>query len=355
MPNKKISPIAISIAMAGWLAIASGVVALVPAAAQGPSLAGKNVTMVIGFGPGGGYDAWGRVVARYIGKHLPGNPNVVPQNMPGGGSFNAANHIYTIAPKDNIYTIAPKDGTVLAIIARDAPLGPLTGAPGARFDPLKISWIGTPTTETNICISMARAKVRTFKDLQESELIIGNTGVGTGTYSYPKALNGIFGTKFKLISGFPSSTDVFLAMERNEVDGICESLDSVISKRLDWIATRKVNVLFYGGAKPTIDLHGAPFIVDLGRNAEEKQALEFLYAGQGIGRPFVAPPNLPAERLKMLRDAFKATMKDKDFVADATKQKLDVEPEDGEHLEALIKKIYATPKSVVDRVGELIK
>ena len=342
MSNKKISPIAI----AGSLALASSVLALVPAAAQGPSLAGKNVTMVIGFGPGGGYDAWGRVVARYIGKHLPGNPNVVPQNMPGGGSFNAANHIFAIAPKD---------GTVLAIIARDAPLGPLTGAPGARFDPLKISWIGTPTTETNICISMARAKVRTFKDLQESELIIGNTGVGTGTYSYPKALNGIFGTKFKLISGFPSSTDVFLAMERNEVDGICESLDSVISKRPDWIATKKVNVLFYGGAKPTIDLNGAPFIVDLGRNAEEKQALDFLYAGQGIGRPFVAPPNLPAERLKMLRDAFNATMKDKDFVADTTKQKLDVEPEDGEHLEALIRKVYATPKSVVDRVGELIK
>jgi tripartite-type tricarboxylate transporter receptor subunit TctC len=342
MSNKKISPIA----MAGSLALASSVLALMPAAAQGPSLAGKNVTMVIGFGPGGGYDAWGRVVARYIGKHLPGNPNVVPQNMPGGGSFNAANHIFTIAPKD---------GTVLAIIARDAPLGPLTGAPGARFDPLKISWIGTPTTETNICISMARAKVRTFKDLQESELIIGNTGVGTGTYSYPKALNGIFGTKFKLISGFPSSTDVFLAMERNEVDGICESLDSVISKRPDWIATKKVNVLFYGGAKPTIDLNGAPFIVGLGRNAEEKQALDFLYAGQGIGRPFVAPPNLPAERLKMLRDAFNATMKDKDFVADTTKQKLDVEPEDGEHLEALIRKVYATPKSVVDRVGELIK
>ena len=320
--------------------------AVAPAAAQGPSLAGKNVTMIIGFGPGGGYDSWGRVVARHIGKHLPGNPTVVPQNMPGGGSFNAANHIYAIGPKD---------GTALAIIARDAPLGPITNAPGARFDPLKISWIGTPTVETNICISMDRAKVKTFKELQENELIIGNTGVGTGTYSYPKALNGIFGTKFKLISGFPSSTDVFLAMERNEVDGICESLDSVIGKRPDWIATKKVNVLFYAGAKPDIDLHGAPFIVDQARNAEEKQALEFLYAGQGIGRPFVAPPDLPADRLKMLRDAFTATMKDPDFVADLTKQKLDLEPEDGEHLEALIRKIYATPKSVVDKVGELIK
>src|SRR5262249_26655144 len=303
----KIKPLALP---AVFLA-APALLAVAPAAAQGPSLAGKNVTMIIGFGPGGGYDSWGRVVARHIGKHLPGNPTVVPQNMPGGGSFNAANHIFAIAPKD---------GTVLGIIARDAPLGPLTGASGARFDPLKLSWIGTPTLETNICISMDRAKVKTFKDLQENELIIGNTGVGTGTYSYPKALNGIFGTKFKLISGFPSSTDVFLAMERNEADGISERVASVIGHGPEWIATKKVNVLFHAGAKPDIDLHGAPFIVDLARNAEEKQALESLYAGQGIGRPFVAPPDLPADRLKMLRDAFTATMKDPDFLADLTKQ-----------------------------------
>jgi tripartite-type tricarboxylate transporter receptor subunit TctC len=336
----------IAVAMTAPLTLSLSLLALAPAAAEGPSLAGKSVTMIIGFGPGGGYDAWGRALARHLGKHLPGNPNVVPQNMPGGGSFNAANHIYTVAPKD---------GTVLGIIARDAALGPLTGAPGARFDPLKISWIGTPTLETNICIAMARAKVKNFKDLQQNELIIGNTGVGTGTYTYPKALNGILGTKFKLISGFPSSTNVLLAMERNEVDGICESLDSVVNKKPDWIKTKKINVLFYGGAKPTMDLHGAPYIIDQARNAQERQEIEFLYAGQGIGRPFVAPPNLPPAVLKMLRDAFNATMKDKDFITDATRQKLDVDPESGEHLEALIKKIYATPKDVVNKVGQLIK
>jgi len=244
---------------------------------------------------------------------------------------------------------------VLGIIARDAPLGPLTGAPGARFDPLKITWVGTPTMETNVCIATDRAKVKTVKDLYENELIIGNTGVGTGTYSYPKALNGMLGTKFKLISGFPSSTDVFLAMERGEVDGICESLDSVIGKRPDWIVTKKVNVLFQGGAAPNPELKDVPFVVDLARNAEQKQAIEFLYAGQGIGRPFVAPPALPADRLKMLRDAFNATMKDAEFIADVKKQKLDLEPEDGEHLAALIRKIYATPKPIVDKIGELIK
>jgi tripartite-type tricarboxylate transporter receptor subunit TctC len=335
-------PFAIPIGVLTSLAV----IAATPAAAQAPNLAGKNVTMLIGFGPGGGYDLWGRVVARHIGKHLPGNPTVVPQNMPGGGSFNAAN---------NIYTIAPKDGTVLGIIARDAALGPLTGAPGARFDPLKITWVGTPTTETNVCIATDKAKVKTVKDLYENELIIGNTGVGTGTYSYPKALNGMLGTKFKLISGFPSSSDVFLAMERGEVDGICESLDSVVGKRPDWIASKKVNVLFQGGVEPNPELKGIPFVVDLARNEEQKQSIEFLYAGQGIGRPFVAPPDLPADRLKMLRDAFNATMKDPDFIADVKKQGLDLEPEDGEHLAALIKKIYATPKPIVDKVSELVK
>src|SRR3954462_5563368 len=160
------------------------------------SLAGKNVTLIIGFGAGGGYDLWGRLVAKHIGKHLPGNPTVVPQNMPGAGSFTAAAHIYSAAPKD---------GTTMVIIARDAALGPITGATGARFDPTKITWLGTPTTETNVCIAnnSPKVKVKSLKDLYDTELIVGDTGVGTGTHSYPKALNGLFGTKFKIIAGFP--------------------------------------------------------------------------------------------------------------------------------------------------------
>ena len=322
--------------------------AVTPALAQAPSLAGKNVTMVIGFGPGGGYDLWGRVVARHIGKHLPGNPTVVPQNMPGAGSYNAANHIYNIAPKD---------GTVMGIIARDAALGPITGATGARFDPTKLTWLGTPTTETNVCIASNtdKVKVKTVDDLYTKELIVGDTGVGTGTHSYPKALNALLGMKFKIIGGFPSSSDVFLAMERGEVDGICESLDSVSGKRPDWLPQKKVTILFQGGAAPNPELKGIPFVNDLAKNADDKTAIEFLYAGQGIGRPFIAPPDMPADRVKMVQDAFSATMKDPEFVADAKKQKLDVDPEDGEHLAALIKKIYATPKPIVDKIGELIK
>ena len=325
-----------------------GLVLTSPIAAQpaGDSLAGKSVSMIIGFGAGGGYDLWGRTVGRHIGRHLPGAPTVIPQNMPGAGSYAAASYIFNIAPKD---------GTVLGIIARDAALGPLSGATGARFDPTKLSWIGTPTKETNVCIAYHTSQVKSVLDLYDKQLIVGDTGPGTGTRSYPKALNELLGMKFKLVGGFPASSDVFLAMERGEVEGICESLDSIKIRRPDWIPTKKISILFQGGAEPNPELDGVPFVLDLALTGEQRQAIEFLYAGQGIGRPFVAPPDLPADRLKMLRDAFNATMTDPAFVAEAQKSKLDLEPEDGEHLAVLIAKIYATPKPIVDKITSLIK
>jgi tripartite-type tricarboxylate transporter receptor subunit TctC len=317
-----------------------------PAWGQADAFAGKTVQMIIGFGPGGGYDMWARTIARHIGRHLPGNPTVVPQNMPGAGSFVAVSHMYNAAPRD---------GTVMGLISRDAALGPLTGATGARFDPTRLSWIGTPTKETNICIAYHTAKVKSAKDLLSEELIVGDTGPGTGTRAYPKALNALIGTKFKIVGGFPSSADVFLAMERGEVEGICESLDSVKNRRPDWIPKGTISVLFQGGAAPDPDIKDVPFVLDLARNDEQRQAIEFLYAGQGFGRPFVAPPDLPPDRLKMLRDAFNATMKDPEFMADAEKNKLDLKPEDGERLAALVKRIYATPKPLVDRIAGFLK
>ncbi len=321
---------------------AATLAAPVPALAQTAN--GKAVTMIIGFGPGGGYDLWARTVARFIGRRLPGNPPVVAQNMPGAGSYVAASWIYNIAPKD---------GTIMGMIARDAVLGPLTGDPGAKFDSTKMTWLGTPTTETNICIANATAKVKTFDDLRKTELIVGDTGPGTGTRSYPLALNALLGTKFKLVSGFPASSDVFLAMERGEVDGICESLDSVIGKRPDWISSGKVNILFQGGAEANPEVK-APYIVDLVKSDEEKANIRFLYAGQGIGRPFAAPPGMSAATTKTMRDAFDATMADPEFVAEAKKLQLDVKARDGAYLTKLIGDIYATPKAIVDRIAKLI-
>jgi tripartite-type tricarboxylate transporter receptor subunit TctC len=311
-----------------------------------PGFAGKTVNMTIGFGPGGGYDTWGRLVAAHIGTHLPGNPTVVAQNLPGGGSYRAASYMYHQAPND---------GTALALIARDAVLGPLTGETGALFDATKFSWIGTPATETNICIAYHTAPVKTVHDLTEKELIVGDNGPGTGTDSYPKALNAILGFKFKLVGGYPSSADVFLAMERGEVQGICESLDSVMARRPDWISSGTVAVLFQGGAKPNPKLPGVPFVLDLAQKPEDKQAIEFLYVGQGIGRPFIAPPGVPAPTLKILRDAFDATMKDPAFIDEVAKRKYALDPEDGATLEALIKKAYATPKPIIERIAKLIQ
>jgi tripartite-type tricarboxylate transporter receptor subunit TctC len=305
------------------------------------------VNVIVGFGTGGGYDHWGRTLARHIGKHLPGNPTVIAQNMPGAGSFNAANHIYNVAPKD---------GTVIALIAGDAALGPITGAGGAHFDSTKLTWVGTPMTDTNICyvFNSPHMKVKSYQDLYDKELIVGTTGTGIGAYSFPKALTTLLNMKFKIISGFPSSSNVLLAMERGELDGFFASLDSTTTLRPDWIPQKKITILFQGGA-PSSSLKDVPYVADLAKTAEDRQAIEFLYAGQGLSRPFIAPPGMPADRVKMLRDAFMETMKDPDFVADAKKQKLPVEPKDGAYLADLINKIYATPKPIVNRVAELIK
>ena len=244
---------------------------------------------------------------------------------------------------------------MFALIGRDAPLGTdHRTRPGARFDPTKMSWLGTPTRETNVCVAYHTARVKTVKDLFEHELIMGDVGPGSGTRVYPKALTGLLGMKFKLVGGYKSSADVMLAMQRDEVQGICESFDSIRSRRPDWLEKKTINILFQGAAEASPDLPGVPLIQDLARNTEERQAIDFLYAGQGIGRPFVAPPGMPPDRLAMLRKAFDATMKDAEFIADVKRQKLDLDPVDGERLGALINKVYATPKAVVDRVSALM-
>jgi tripartite-type tricarboxylate transporter receptor subunit TctC len=308
--------------------------------------AGKQVKMIIGLGAGGGYDLWARTVARHIGRYLPGNPTVIAQNMEGAGSFRAASYMYSQAPRD---------GTVMALIARDASLGPITGNPGAQFDPTKFSWLGTTTTETNVCIAYKTAAVKTVHDLFEKELMVGDNGAGTGTGTYPKALSQLLGLKFKIIRGYGASTDVLLAMERGEVEGYCESLESVIGHRPTWISSKTANVLFQGGAKPNPHIKDVPFINDLAKSEDDRKAIEFLYAGQGIGRPFFAPPGLAPDVLRMMRAAFDATMKDADFIAEVRQRKLTLEPENGDYLQNLIDRIYATPKRIVERIAAIIK
>jgi tripartite-type tricarboxylate transporter receptor subunit TctC len=331
------------LALAALLAVPTGGA---PAQQNDEFYRGKTLQIDVGFGPGGGYDLWARTIARHIGKHIPGRPAVLVQNLPGAGSLTALSRLYGTVPKD---------GTVIAAVARAAVLGPLLGATGARFDPQRLSWIGTPTIDTNVCIANQSEAVKTAKDLVDHTLITGDTGPGSGTYLYPRGLKELMGLKFQPVSGFPSTADVFLAMERGEVAGVCEALDSIMSRRPDWIATKKVVPILQGGAEPDPELKDVPFVLDLARNDDERQAIAFLYAGEGVGRPYVAPPDLPPGRLAVLRAAFDATMLDADFIADAKSQKFLPKPRNGDYLDGLIRKIYATPTRVFERVGPLLK
>jgi len=318
--------------------------AVAPLLAIALSVPANANEMIIGFGAGGGYDLWARTVARHLGSHLPGKPDFVPKNMPGAGSVKAANYLYNVAPKD---------GTVIAAIARDAALIPISDPKGTKFDARKLSWIGSPTKETNVCIANSSSGVKTFDDLLKKELIVGDTGVGTGTHTYPVVLNAMLGTKFKIIGGYRNSVEVFLAMERKEVNGICESWDSVNNKRPTWVKSGTVAVLFQAGAEPDPSIK-APFIMDRAKTPEQKQALNFIYAGQGIGRPFVGPPSMSSDTLATLRKAFDATMKDPAFLDDAKRQKLDVEPVTGAHLLTIINGLYDTPKAVTEKIANIL-
>ena len=191
-----------------------------------------------------------------------------------------------------------------ACITRDAPLAPIMNPSQARYDPTKFNWLGSTTTETSVCISRGSSPVKTLADLMQKELIVGDTGAGTGTYVFPRALNGLFGTKFKIVSGFQNSVDVFLALERGEVDGICESLDSVSGKSPGWREKGVFNAVLHGGLEPDPHLKGVPFVFELAKTEEDRQALRFLYAGQAIGRPFAMPPDVPAARVAIMRKAF---------------------------------------------------
>jgi tripartite-type tricarboxylate transporter receptor subunit TctC len=317
-----------------------------PAQAEDNFYGGKTIQIVVGFGPGGGYDLWARTVARHLGKHIPGSPSVVIQNMPGAGSLTALSRLYNTSPRD---------GTVLAAVARAAVIGPLIGAVGARFDSRKLSWVGTPTVDTNLCIAKTTARVKSAADLEQTELVVGDTGPGSGSYLYPRGLHELLGLRFKAVSGFPSTADVFLAIERGEVEGVCEAEDSIVSRRPDWISGRKVSLILQGGLEPDPELAGIPYVLDLARNNEERQEIAFLYAGEGIGRPYAAPPDLPRGRLATLRSAFDATMNDADFISDAKAQKLLPKPRNGAYLENLVGRIYSAPANIVERVGALLK
>jgi tripartite-type tricarboxylate transporter receptor subunit TctC len=305
---------------------------------------GKQISVFIGFGPGGANDAWARSLARHMGKHIPGNPTLVPQNMPGAGTLKLANHLYNVAPKD---------GSVFGLINRGIPLEPLLGGDTAQFDPLKMNWLGSPDKDTTVCAARKDAAVQTMQDLFTKELVVGATGSGADTAIYPEFLAEFLGMKFKTIKGYPGSNEIVLAMERGEVQGICVAYESLARQRL--AREGQINILFQAALEKDPGIPGdIPLALELAKSEDERKALELFLSRVALGRPFVAPPDVPPERVQALRSAFMATMKDAEFVEETKKQRLTVDPIPGEKLAQVIADIYKTPKDVVKRVAETL-
>jgi tripartite-type tricarboxylate transporter receptor subunit TctC len=309
---------------------------------------GRTVDLIVGFSTGGGYDVYARLVGRHIGKHIPGNPTVVVKNMEGAGSMRLANWLYAVAPKD---------GSVFGSFARGVPLDPLFGNPGPQFkDGSKFSFIGSANDEVSICGASRKAGVNSFDDLLTKELVVGGFGAGTESEQHVKLLNVALNTKLKLVKGYPGGNDVNLAMERGEVQGRCGwSWTGVRAQYMDRVKDGSLVVLVQNSLAKHADLPDVPLIMDLAKGEDEKQMLRLVLGPQKMGRPFMGPPDLPADRLAALRRAFEQTMKDPEFLREAEKAQLEISPISGDEMEKIIADAYKTSPDLVKRTAEAIK
>jgi tripartite-type tricarboxylate transporter receptor subunit TctC len=303
---------------------------------------GKNVTLVIGYSVGGGYDLYGRLVARHLGKYIPGQPSIVPQNREGAGSMRAA--IY-------IYNAAPKDGTVIGTFSRSMSVAPLLQE--APFDASKFSWLGSVSTDVNVCMTWHTSAVKTWDDMLTKPSKIGGLGAGADPDLFALMFKNVFGAKLQLVSGYPGTNDVALAMERGEVDGMCGlSWSTVKTRHGDWLAGHKVNILVQAGLHKENDISSVPLVMDLVKSPEQAQIVRLILASQEMARPFAAPPGIPDDRRRALIAAFEKTMKDPDFLAEAEKMKADVNPVTAAAIESLLADVYKTPKDVIAKAAK---
>ncbi len=305
---------------------------------------GKTVTLYIGYSAGGGYDTYARTIGRTIGKHIPGNPKIIAKNKPGAGSLRLANELYNTLPKD---------GTAIATFGRGMPMEPLFGNKKAMFDASKFTWLGSANNEVSVCVAWHESPIQTLDDFLTTEMIVGGTGPGSDTDVFPKVLNAVLGTKLRLVTGYPGGTDINLATERGEVMGRCGySWSSLKSRFPQWLTGKKVQILLQMSTAKHPELPDVPFVMDLAKTDRDRKILELVFARQAWGRPFVAPPGLPADRAKALQAAFMATMKDPDFLKDAKQQKLEIAPISGEKIAQLIAALFASPKDLVEAAKE---
>jgi tripartite-type tricarboxylate transporter receptor subunit TctC len=313
------------------------------ASAQTPEqfYAGKTIDFVIGYPPGGSNDTLGRLLARHLGKHIPGNPTLVPKNQPGAGSFLAVN---------TIFNVSPKDGTVIGIGAPTIPLDEKLGTQGVRFKTAELNWIGRLDSLVNVVFMWKTSPVKTFADAQKFQATLSGTGVGSTVSIYPTVMNNVFGTKFKLVMGYKGSSEAMLAVERGEVEGHSTSWTALKVAHPDWLRDRSVTVIVQFALKRHSELPDIPTAVDLARNNEERAILSAIMNATEVGTAFFTTPGVPADRLTALRRAFDATMTDPELLADAQRINVGVSPMPGEELQALVAEVSNLSPALLSKV-----
>jgi tripartite-type tricarboxylate transporter receptor subunit TctC len=326
---------------------ATAAIALIASALACPSAAAQTVTMVVGYSPGASYDIYMRTFARHLGKHLPGTPNVIAQNMAGAGSLRAANFIFNTAPKD---------GYTLGVFARGLAMQPLLDKTGVQYDPLKFNWIGSLSSDVSLVLSWHNKPFKTVDDLRSREMVVAGTGSGADSVIFPYILNGVLGTRMKIVTGYPGASDFLLAVERQEADGTAGvSWSSLAASKPEWIANKRINVIVQLGLKKHPEMNPAPLIMDFAKNDSDRGVLELIFSRQDMAYPVVAPPGTPPERVAVLRKAFEAVLRDPEYLADAKKQHLEAEFMRGEDVERLIKRVVASPPEVIERARKAIE
>jgi tripartite-type tricarboxylate transporter receptor subunit TctC len=306
---------------------------------------GKTIRIIGGHSVGGGYDLYARLLARHFGKHIPGQPSIVVQTMTGAGGLRLTNFLYTVAPKD---------GTVIGTFSRSIPTIPLLTPPGT-FDARKFTWLGSMSGDTSLCLTGATSPVKTWQDMLTRPSIMGGQAAGADSDIYARLYRNVLGAQIKIVSGYPGTTEVTLAMERGEVDGICGlSWGTVKVSHPDWRKNKTVNFLLQAGLRSDPELPDVPFAMDLVRESEKKQILYLHFAPQAMGRPFTAPPDIPPDRKAALIRAFDSAMRDPELLADAAKQGMDIDPMPGSQIDELLARIYATPSDVVAKAAQAV-
>ena len=302
---------------------------------------GKQIDLFIGSTAGGGYDTYARLLARHFSSHMPGNPSLVPQNMPGAGSNKATAYIYSVAKKD---------GTAMGAVFSGAIVEPLIGDTKVQQDPAKLIYVGSANREVFFCFTWGSSPVKTLQDAFTKQAIMAASAAGGSTKDFPIMEDNLVGTKFKVVAGYPGSNEMTHAVEQGEADGQCGyGWSSLMGAHPDWYMQHKINFLAQEALKghPTLDAMHVPLIIDYAKKPEDRQAMELVFGQLTFGRPYILPPGVPQDRVTALRKAFLDTLADKDLLAEAQKERLDVNPVSGEEVQALVQKMYATPPAIV--------